>query len=554
MDASNNGVLNRPTDFFERYYTNDDQFFSTNFNNYDGDSKFSRFKSPNLASKRTLSPYDPRLGTILEERESENPQTSLVKSKSKTNVSSRPAHYSSQTRITDHHEEYMKNNKKMFADNSLRSLSKITDSFFGQNRISNQRITNSSNTSKFLEDEILRFNRYDKSKRTDFQKKSLAEMVDEVILEKESSYFNPDNKPLLNEMGSQAEFVSRGTKDSKATFDPYSISSLQERNTSSNTFNFKENGVSRQSKNVTFGQASNSLKTGDERLNRFSNSPLLNRLTGNNRPSSASKQAGDHNLDSSPIPSKSLNKFDNINISQISQLTNHYIDDSNRKITQRYFLLVHGDPVAIDAQCSVNLFPVSAKEKRDVKVSLLVRKVYFEYTNDWVKNVAKAVLAFHLENIHNRLHEVVIRPDRLEFQRKLEFHTVVHLTKRNLESYKKELRESMVGYLRGNKQSKDKEKEAAAFRLQLQNEKELLRKLILVDKLIKNVDFKITFRVEEFKMDALTDLDFAKYRNKRHIFQIKTDPVLIRILKQGLESGISGFGVTFMTRNSLEML
>lgn len=78
--------------------------------------------------------------------------------------------------------------------------------------------------------------------------------------------------------------------------------------------------------------------------------------------------------------------------------------------------------------------------------------------------------------------------------------------------------------------------------------------MILIDKQLKLIDFKITFRLEEFKFDALTDVDAIKYRNKRHMFQIKTDPVVIRVLKQGLESGISGFGITFITRNNLEML
>lgn len=38
------------------------------------------------------------------------------------------------------------------------------------------------------------------------------------------------------------------------------------------------------------------------------------------------------------------------------------------------------------------------------------------------------------------------------------------------------------------------------------------------------------------------------------MFQLKTDPMIIRLLKQGLESGVSGLGITFTTRNSFEML
>ena len=96
-------------------------------------------------------------------------------------------------------------------------------------------------------------------------------------------------------------------------------------------------------------------------------------------------------------------------------------------------MCVHGEPTAIDAQFNINLFKRSPKEKTDFKFSLIIRNVIVEYTNDLVKNLAKAVLAFRLQNIHNRSIDIVIRTNAKEFQQKLEFHTMImYLTKTNV--------------------------------------------------------------------------------------------------------------------------
>ena len=95
---------------------------------------------------------------------------------------------------------------------------------------------------------------------------------------------------------------------------------------------------------------------------------------------------------------------------------------------------MHGEPTAIDTQFNINLFKRSPKEKTDFKFSLIIRNVYVEYTNDLVKNLAKAVLAFRLQNIHNRSMDIVIRMNPKEFQQKLEFHTMImYLTKTNID-------------------------------------------------------------------------------------------------------------------------
>ena len=398
-----------------------------------------------------------------------------------------------------------------------------------------------------------------KLNKIDFKKKTLSEMVDEVVLEKESIYFNPDNKPIsIHEHNLQGDTPSRFTKDSRATFDPYSISPLQERKTTSNNFNFKEvwDKKRKDNSNMTFGTLSAQKSAQKEIIrNRPSNystaqepSFVKNRLSR----SPLRSTIGFDDFATNQIE-KSNHKLDNVNVSQLAQLTNNYYDDYGRKISQRYYLLFHGDPIAIDVQFSINLFRKSEKEKTDAKLSILIKNVHFEYTNDWIKNIAKTVLSFHLENIHNRFIEIVIRPDRKEYQRKIEFHTMLmYLTKRNFENFKKELKKSPD---RSNVDDINTEVEDDLnARKQHKKEKKIQKFMILVDKHLKQIDFKVTFRLEEFKLDALTDVDAVKYRNKRHIFQIKTEPVLIRILKQGLESGISGFGITFITRNNLEML
>lgn len=186
-------------------------------------------------------------------------------------------------------------------------------------------------------------------------------------------------------------------------------------------------------------------------------------------------------------------------------------------------------------------------------MSIIVKNIHFEYTNDWIKNIAKTVLSFHLENIHNRVLEIIIRPDRKEYQRKIEFHTMLmYLTKRNFEDCKKKFKK-LADAANVEKADSDLEDDLVT-KMQRKKAKKMQKILISIDKQLRQIDFKVTFQLEEFKFDALTDVDSVKYRNKRHMCQLKTDPVVIRVLKQGLESGISGFGITFITRNNLEML
>lgn len=410
-----------------------------------------------------------------------------------------------------------------------------------------------------MEDEIVRLNKYDKFKSTT-KKKSLAEMVDEVILEKESIFFNPDNKPLkTHQHHFEGDTPSRGTIHSRATFDPFSISPIKERMTSSNNFIFKEfwDKKRKDGNNMTFGslggEKAYERETLADRLSFFTPNDIhaSSRLKSMVSPPRDSKIGIEKDINEHE---KSHKKMDNVSVSLLSQLSNTYYDDYDRRIMQRFYLLVHGEPTAIDAQFSVNIFKKSEREKTDLKLSIIIRNVFLEYTNDWVKNIAKAVLAYKLENIHNRFSDITIRPDKNMYQRKLEFHTMLmYLTKRNFENFKRNFKKDTSRSDLDDRSNPDIDDDWKS-RKQYKKDKNLQRQLITVDKVIKDVNFKITFKLDEFRLDGLTDIDSIKYKYKRHIFQIKTDPMIIRVLKQGLESGVSGFGVTFTTRNSLEML
>lgn len=561
IDTSPERFTHRPSEFFAKHYDNEDPVFNPNLSAVERQSRFSHFKSPIALSKRSLSPYDNKLGSIREERETEDLKSEHTGRISDLGRVQAPFRYSSQVRFSNLPDKRVGRGTER--GDSPRSLSRISDSFFGQNRFTNQptqRFNQRSTVlSRFMEDEIVRLNRYDKLKSSN-KKKSLADMVDEVILEKESIYFNPDNRPLeAKEHHFEGDTPSRETVHSRTTFDPYSISPMKERLTSANKFVFQEfwDQKRKDNGNLTFGTVNNLQNTErNTQVNKLSYmTPMQNRSAVKYSPAREAPRNSKIGIerDMNNVE-KSHKKLDHVAVSELTKLSNHYYDDENRRITQRYYLILHGDPTAIDAQFSINLFKKSESEKTDVKISLIIRNIFLEYTNDLVRNIAKAVLAYKLENIHNRFMDVVISPDRTTYQRKLEFHTMImYITRQNLDPFKNTVRKSPDRSTLEEHSKFDADEEWKE-RKQHKKEKKFQQQLIIVDKLLRNVNFKINFKLDEFKMDALTDIDSIKHRYKRHIFQIKTDPMIIRVLKQGLESGISGFGITFMTRNSLEMI
>lgn len=490
-------MTERPSEFFARYYDKEEDIFNQSFGSPAVTSKYSTNKSPMDMRKRSLSPFEDRkMSVVYEGNAADENISEAFGTNMRPSRAPMPVRSSSQSKFDDFRRStnlgLTRSNQ-----NNHRSMSRLSDNFWGFNRFSNQptqRPTQRSNLSHFMQDEIIRLGRYDQIKSS-VKKKSLAEMVDEIILEKESIYFNPDNKPInVKEHNLQGETPIRGTVHSRATFDPYDISPMKERLTTSNNFNFKE--IWDQAKK---SEANRDLTFGSVKKN-------LNRVTRDTR---TTYEQG------SPMKG-SFNKIDNIAVSKLNQLSNCYYDDYDRTIMQRFYFLVHGEPTAIDCQFSINLFKRSENENTNVKASIIIKNVNFEYTNDWIMNIAKAVLVYELEA--NSSPSGSFKQDGWL---KMPIKSLI----RDIE------------ILTGTKRHKA-----------------IQRRIIEVDKLIKNVNFKVTFKLNDLKIDGLTDIDSVKYKYKRHIFQLKSEPILVRILKQGLESGISGFGITFTTRNTIEML
>lgn len=197
----------------------------------------------------------------------------------------------------------------------------------------------------------------------------------------------------------------------------------------------------------------------------------------------------------------------------------NYYDDYDRKVFQRCYLLVHGEPVAIEAQFSVNIFKKSQSEKTDLKFGIDIKNVQVEYTNDLVKNLAKTTLAFQLENIHNRFIDVVIRTDPNEYQKKLEFHTMImYLTRGSYGRYTRKLGATPERVrARGTNETIDDADADWRTRKQRKKEKQFQQRLIELDKMLRSVNFKLTLKINEVKFDCLTDLDVVKYKEKRHV-------------------------------------
>ena len=156
----------------------------------------------------------------------------------------------------------------------------------------------------------------------------------------------------------------------------------------------------------------------------------------------------------------------------------------------------------------------------NLRAQFLVRNISVEYTNDLASNMAKAALVYKLTN----------EPENYT---------------NSLQSFYRQNKES-------NKPSLDFSKEYKE-RIKNRNDKNMQKQMIELDKALKNLNFTFSFKCEEFKLDGLNNI-VNRYKYKRHLFTIKTEPTEVRVFKQGRMSGISGFGITFTTKNSLEML
>ena len=166
MDTSPNRYTHRPSEFFERYYSNDEPVFNPNFGTPDIRTNLGNFKSPGILSKRSISPFDTRLDSIVEERDSEINRSTIIGGKARASRAPRPVRYSSQVRFSDLPGGIARG-RRTDQDDSPRSLNRLTDNFFGFNRFTNQptqRNNQRSHITQFMEDEIARSDRYAKIK------------------------------------------------------------------------------------------------------------------------------------------------------------------------------------------------------------------------------------------------------------------------------------------------------------------------------------------------------------------------------------------------------
>lgn len=524
IDNTPTRVSHRPSEFFERHYDPDEVLFNPNFNS-PMPARFSQFKSPITKtpmsrSKRSLSPFDNKLGKIDEEIEEEGRSSNVFGARARPSNAVMPQRSISQVRFVNSEANLGKVQSRL-ASGSPRSRAKQNDNFFGYNRFTNQPSqlgSQMSGSNNFLRDEIIRTNKLNKLKNSG-GKKSLAEMVDEVILERESIFFNPDNKGLIpHDHDFEGDTPSRGTN--RPTFDPYKLGSrpshYEERTSSANKFDFKAKWEEKERRGTNFSSAFQPKQAQRiTTLDRTSYFSSYNPKTPEKLSSAALPRGSDMGAFALTGDKENNKKLDNISISLLSQLSNNYYDDYDRKITQRYFMLVYGEPTSIDAQFNVNIFKKSPKEKIDFKCSIIIRNVFLEYTHDLAKNIAKTVLSYRLENIHNRFTDVVIRPDPREYQKKLEFHTVLmYLTKGKFEKLPRNVFKSPT---RSTVDLNDDADNDWRTRKQHKKEKKLQIELIKIDKALRDINFKVTFKLDEFRFDALSDIDSVRHRQKRHI-------------------------------------
>ena len=355
-------MTDRPSELFAKYYDNDEPIFNSNFGDSDRMSKYA-FKSPLRTSKRSLSPFNERMMSIVEENEQEDNLSDGFGGKARPSMAPIPIRYSSQTRLSE--VPGKRNGVFSRSDNSHRSLSRLTDNFYGFNRYTNQPSQKNNQRailSNFMQEEIVRLSNYNKIK-SETKKKSLAEIIDEGMHERDSIYFNPDNEPLSvkehNFEGETPIFHSR------ATFDPYDIAPAQGRMTSSNNFNFKEDwDIIRRTdnQNLTFGSTQKKGKKFDyatsTRQNKFS--PFKPTKMERNT-FEVGSQMTSFDIERKPLLSRKskskLNKtIENETNPKLSKISTTYYDDNDRKVMQRFYLLIHGDPTAIHFQFSLNIF------------------------------------------------------------------------------------------------------------------------------------------------------------------------------------------------------
>ena len=166
----------RPSEFFARHYDNDEVLFNPNFNT-PNHVRFSQFKTPISRSKRSLSPLDNRLGSIVEEDESESRPSDLVGVNPRTSHASKNRRYASQASLSGIKPNLKFGRRDMsVSHDSANSHSRQADNFYGYNRFTNQPSQLDSHRSlnaRYIDDRITNSKKYLKVREKYFNSSNL---------------------------------------------------------------------------------------------------------------------------------------------------------------------------------------------------------------------------------------------------------------------------------------------------------------------------------------------------------------------------------------------
>ena len=124
-------MTDRPSEFFDKYYDNDGPIFHSHFGNSDRTSRYT-YKSPARNDRRSQSPFGDRMTSIIEENEQDEIMSNRIGGKARSSNMPILVRYSSQTRLSEQPEKRLGGLTR--TDHSQKSLSRLTDSFYGFNR------------------------------------------------------------------------------------------------------------------------------------------------------------------------------------------------------------------------------------------------------------------------------------------------------------------------------------------------------------------------------------------------------------------------------------
>lgn len=232
-------------------------------------------------------------------------------------------------------------------------------------------------------------------------------------------------------------------------------------------------------------------------------------------------------------------------------LENHhrgYQDDDGRNILERCCILGEGHPVFLDLVFSVNLF-TEKKDKTAINLNLTLRNFRIEYSNDLIKNLAETLLAYRGASA---LGDIAIASNPGLFERKIELWTPWYVIKQAffLPEFDPHGVRATVSTFKYIEEEVKKRNEVNAPKKM----KSTQRAIAGLDKSLQQLDIKMKVVIEGLYLSLNTNYNHKRYQQNRNLFQIKTDPFEIILIKHGQKFGLSVLGVQMMTQSSFELI